>query len=266
MRNTTRILVLALLVALPALADDPPALVARQHYQRGTALFNLGEWDEAAAEYKEAYKALPEPVFLYNIAQAYRLAGDLPKAAFFYNSYAHNAKDPATKKEAELRAKKLEAMIASGQGQKRAEHKAEPKPEARVEAKTEIKGEPPASQTALIAPLESAAGETPGPEWSGGSERLGSMTDLIKSHRDQFRFCYDAWSKKHPKVDTKLKLILTLNPDGKLQTAEAQLADLKAPELERCIVAMSKQLTYPPSANGKMTRFTYPFDFKYRPN
>ena len=91
------------------------------------------------------------------------------------------------------------------------------------------------------------------------------MTDLIKTHREQFRFCYDAWSKKHPNVDGHLKLILTLAPDGKLQMTEAHATGVQAPELERCVMAMSKQLTYPPSQNGKMTRFTYPFEFKYHP-
>jgi hypothetical protein len=246
-----RLLPLLLTVAL---ADEPPAsLMARQHYQKATALFNLGEWTDAAAEYKEAYKALPEPVFLYDIAQAYRLGGDLPKAAFFYNSYAHNAKDPATKHEAEVRAKKIEAQLAKG------EKTAKP---------AEIKSEPSVEAKASPAPLVSlepgAAEESPGPAWSGGSERLDSMTDLIKKHRDQFRFCYDAWSKKHPNIDAHLKLVLTIGPDGALQATEAHLQETKAPELERCIVAMSRQLTYPPAANGKMTRFTYPFEFKYR--
>ena len=114
------ILLLSFLIAAPVLAEEVPAQQARVHYQKATALFNLGEFADAATEYKEAYKVLPEPVFLYNIAQAYRLAGDLPKAAFFYTSYAHNATDPATKHEAEQRAKKLEERIAA--------HKTSPSP------------------------------------------------------------------------------------------------------------------------------------------
>jgi tetratricopeptide (TPR) repeat protein len=263
----TRPILLFLLFAATASADEPASLVARQHYQKATALFNLGEFTDAAGEYKEAYKVLPEPVFLYNIAQAYRLSGDLAKAAFFYNSYAHNAKDPATKHEAEVRAKKLEAQLASG---KKPETKVEPKPETKAETKPETKtdlpGEPKASDSSsgpLVQLEPGAAAETPGPAWTGASERLGSMTDLIKTHRDQFRFCYDAWSKKHPNVSGHLKLVLTLGPDGKLEQSMAHFDEAQAPELERCIVAMSKQLTYPPSVNGKMTRFSYPFEFKY---
>jgi tetratricopeptide (TPR) repeat protein len=242
-----------LLLAAPALADDTPASqMARQHYQKATALFNLGEWTDAVAEYKEAYKALPQPVFLYNIAQSYRLGGDLPKAVFFYNSYAHNATDPVTKHEAELRARKLEAQLAKGAPPKTAETRSEPS------------AEPTAAAAPSPMPQQAAAEETPGPTWAGASERLGSMTDLIKKHRDQFRFCYDAWSRRHPNLDGHVKLVLMLAPDGTLQASEAHLQETNAPELERCIVAMSRQLTYPPAPNGKMTRFSYPFEFKYR--
>src|SRR5262245_20698693 len=56
-------------------AEDPTA--ARKHYAEGTKAFNLGEFQRAITEYRAAYNAKPDPVFLYNIAQAYRLAGDL---------------------------------------------------------------------------------------------------------------------------------------------------------------------------------------------
>jgi hypothetical protein len=198
--------VFCLLVAA-AFADEPPAtLMARQHCQKATAFFTLGEWKDAAVEYKEAYKALREPVFLYNMAQAYRLGGEVAKANASYNAYAQIMKTAPS-----------------------------PGPD-----------------------------DTPGPAWSDGSDHLGSMTDLIKKHRELFRFCYEAWSRKHPNVNARLKLVLTLAPDGALQSSEARLEELQAPELERCIVAMSRMLTYPASANGKLTRFTYPFEFNYR--
>ncbi len=253
-------------------AVQAPVTEARAHYQKGTALFNLGEYGDAADEYKLAYKSLPEPVFLYNIAQAYRLQGDLQKAAFFYVSYARNAKDPVTKREAETRARKIEAQLA---GKKPPEPKAEPEP--RNDPPPKVESGPPKADPKVLtdepkntkpvvaaASPEAAAAETPGPAWTGSTERLSSMTDLIKTHRDQFRFCYDAWAKKHPKSDQHVKLTLVLHPDGKLDTAEAT-ATTKAPELERCIIAMSKQLTFPPSTTGKLTKFNYPFEFKYRP-
>jgi len=270
MRSLGLLLLLTAVSAAEEPPVNPPATEARNHYQRGTALFNLGEFEPAAAEYKLAYLSLNEPVFLYNIAQAYRLGGDLEKAAFFYGSYARNAKDPVTRKEALERAKKLEEKLASMKKNKPEEPEpAKPEPAKPQEASKPaplIKGEP--QNTAPVqkpATAEAAQAETPGPAWTGASERLSSMTDLIKTHRDQFRFCYDAWAWRHPQVSVKASLVLTLSPDGKLQNSDAKISGATAPELERCITAMSKQLTYPPSSTGKMTRFTYPFEFKYRP-
>jgi tetratricopeptide (TPR) repeat protein len=45
---------------------------ARQHYQRGTAHYALGEYADAAAEYQEAFRLKQDPALLYNAAQAYR--------------------------------------------------------------------------------------------------------------------------------------------------------------------------------------------------
>jgi tetratricopeptide (TPR) repeat protein len=53
--------------------------------------YNVGEYAEAIDAYKAAYKLVPEPTLLWNIAQAYRLAGDCPKALTSYRSYVREA-------------------------------------------------------------------------------------------------------------------------------------------------------------------------------
>jgi tetratricopeptide (TPR) repeat protein len=82
---------LALLVLLAAVAharaDEPPDGDAKRHYQAGTKHFNLGEYDEAVKEYKEAYRLSEKPYLLYNIAQSYRLSGNEKEALKFYNSF-----------------------------------------------------------------------------------------------------------------------------------------------------------------------------------
>jgi hypothetical protein len=69
-----------------AYAGDAAAEAARRHFEEGTKAFNLGEFERAAKEYRAAYNAKADPVFLYNIAQAYRLANDFSDALFFYKS------------------------------------------------------------------------------------------------------------------------------------------------------------------------------------
>ena len=86
---------------------------ARRHYQQGSTAYSLGDFVHAAEEYKAAYKAKPDPAFLYNIAQAYRLANDATNALFFYRSFLHNLPEASNRAEVEDRIAKLEAQLAA---------------------------------------------------------------------------------------------------------------------------------------------------------
>jgi hypothetical protein len=96
-------LVLALLVALaPAAARaDQGNEHAKQLFEQGRTLFDVGEFDKAIEAWQQAYKEKTDPLFLYNIAQAYRLKGDNQKAIFFYRGYLRNAPKAANKAEVE---------------------------------------------------------------------------------------------------------------------------------------------------------------------
>src|SRR5690349_15258428 len=85
---------------------------AQRLYGEGTKAYNLGDFAKAIENYKAAYNVLPEPVFLYNIAQAYRLANDLPQAVFFYKSFLRNMPDAPNRAEVEARVKEIEDQIA----------------------------------------------------------------------------------------------------------------------------------------------------------
>jgi tetratricopeptide (TPR) repeat protein len=82
-------LVLALLAPQIARADES-ALLAKEHFRRGTKLYDLGHYVEAAAEYEAAYQAKDSPALLYNLGQAYRLGGQPDKALAAYRSYLRN--------------------------------------------------------------------------------------------------------------------------------------------------------------------------------
>ena len=89
--------------AAQAAPPDAAVVEARKHFEDGTKAFNLGEFDRAIAEYKAAYNAKPDPVFLYNIAQSYRLSNDLSQALFFYRSFLRNQPNTPNRKEIEER-------------------------------------------------------------------------------------------------------------------------------------------------------------------
>ena len=63
-------------------SDDPKLL-----YERGSALYALGRYAEAAPLFERAFEIKPDPALLYNAAQAYRLMGDKPRALTLYQNY-----------------------------------------------------------------------------------------------------------------------------------------------------------------------------------
>jgi tetratricopeptide (TPR) repeat protein len=84
---------------------------AKALFDEGTQHFNLAEYDEAIVAYKEAYRLLPDPLFLFNIAQAYRQDGDCGKARTFYKSYLREAPDAYNREKVEQRIVEMEECI-----------------------------------------------------------------------------------------------------------------------------------------------------------
>jgi iron complex outermembrane receptor protein len=138
-----RTFVAAALILQVGLASAAPSEAtkaeARRHYDAGLAHFNLREYSQAVEEFQSAYRTLPDPVFLYNLAQAYRLADNPEQALYFYQAYLRTAPDTANRAEVEERIVTLQKLIAEKQGTKkppdqtiRPGSQASPSPPARV--------------------------------------------------------------------------------------------------------------------------------------
>ena len=241
-----------LLLARVAWAGTTPEQrkIGREHYGAATTHFNLGEYEQAADEFRLVYKAVPEPSVLYNIAQSFRLAKNPQQALFFYQSYLRSAPPQSpTRAEVERRVKDLQSQLAGNAP-------APPPPDMSV---------PPdlAAPPQKTATPNNPATKTPTPPANpNASERLKPVVELIKSKRDGFRACFDAWGKNHPGAGGKVNLIFYLNPDGGMEQADAELAGFDAPDVSNCVLDYAHTLVFPRSASGKFTRFTYPFDFK----
>ena len=156
----------ALLALTPGVAngqgrgDDSAA--ARAHYATGVRHFDLSEFDEALAEFKEAYRNKPDPVFLYNIGQCQRKLGHTDEAITFYQSYLRRAPDAKNREEVERRIAELQALreaesatISKSSG---GESRPSPiSPEAQQKAMAETAARPvPAQVVELGAPDQSA--------------------------------------------------------------------------------------------------------------
>jgi tetratricopeptide (TPR) repeat protein len=92
----------------PARADEEATEQARQHYEKGKQAFDLGKWDDAIAEFEEAYRLRSDPTFLFNMAQAYRRKGDLQRARDLYKNYLIENPESPKRSEIEKRIRTLE--------------------------------------------------------------------------------------------------------------------------------------------------------------
>ncbi|HSP81561.1 MAG TPA: tetratricopeptide repeat protein [Myxococcaceae bacterium] len=70
--------------------EEPPAeaeVQARARFSEGNLAYDLAEFQQALDAYSEAYRLVPLPGFLFNIAQCHRQLGNAERAAFFYRRY-----------------------------------------------------------------------------------------------------------------------------------------------------------------------------------
>lgn len=78
---------IALAIACGVAFAQPAVKVAEEQFNRGNTAYNLGRFDEAVEHFTKAYEAWPQPEFLYNIAQSYRLARNCKQALHFYKRF-----------------------------------------------------------------------------------------------------------------------------------------------------------------------------------
>ena len=80
----TRVVVILALLSASAFANPEQA---KARFKQGKAYQDAGAYAKAAEEYKAAYDLDPRPEMLFNIAQAYRLAGERQLAIDYFKKY-----------------------------------------------------------------------------------------------------------------------------------------------------------------------------------
>lgn len=122
------LLILGLLLASHARAETPPpsdgVQAAKGHFRKGTQLFDIGKYLEAAVEYEEAFKLSDRPGFLFNMAQAYRLGGKPRDALAAYRGFLRRVSESPQRAEAEQHIAALETVVAEESARERAEKEA----------------------------------------------------------------------------------------------------------------------------------------------
>jgi hypothetical protein len=84
--------------ATPPKAPPRPSLgaLAKARYAAAAAKYAAGDYAGAAAGFRQAYGLVKDPAFLFDVAQAYRLASDCGSALPFYRAFLSSTKPNAT--------------------------------------------------------------------------------------------------------------------------------------------------------------------------
>src|SRR5581483_435073 len=92
-RGCSMVVALCLLaVAGTARAENPAR--AKEAYKEGLLQYNLGEYEKALDKFKTAYLELPDPAFLFNIAQCQRQLGQYAAASKSYRAFLRETPNP----------------------------------------------------------------------------------------------------------------------------------------------------------------------------
>src|SRR5262245_46145011 len=92
----------------PGAPSESQLADAKQHYAAATKFYDLAEYEAALREFKEAYRAIEDAAFLFNIAQCHRKLGHTQDAITFYKNYLRRAPHATNKAEVERRIAELE--------------------------------------------------------------------------------------------------------------------------------------------------------------
>lgn len=84
---------------------------AKEHFEQARRLYDVGRYAEAIEAYQKAYLNVEDPVFLYNIAQSYRLNEQPEEAIRFYKNYLRRSPDAANRDEVEQKITDLQKEI-----------------------------------------------------------------------------------------------------------------------------------------------------------
>jgi hypothetical protein len=110
---------LALLAASsagPASAEEDSGSAkqeAKARFMSGQRHYNLNELSEALADFKDAYRLYPDPVFLFNLGQCERQLGHHEEAIRFYRNFLREQPKAPNRQEVLHKIEEMEAAIKS---------------------------------------------------------------------------------------------------------------------------------------------------------
>ena len=109
------------------------------------------------------------------------------------------------------------------------------------------------------------AGPQPGVE-RGNPIILGALDrsqidQVVKSHLEQIRFCYDGGLNKNPKLFGKIVVKFVTAKNGSVSSAQTEASTMKSPIVEECVNKEFLRMEFPLPEGGGIVIVKYPFVF-----
>jgi tetratricopeptide (TPR) repeat protein len=114
-----------------------------EHYERATRAYDIQKYQEAIDEYQKAYEIAGDPAMLYNVAQAYRLNGQLPEALHSYRRYLQRSPNARNREDVDRKIADLEQTIEARRKAAEAEAAAAARARASVTSPPAVVETPP---------------------------------------------------------------------------------------------------------------------------
>lgn len=115
----------------------------------------------------------------------------------------------------------------------------------------------------LLATATSAANPpSKAPAQPFGSLDKALIRDVIHTHRDEIRSCYEKQLEKYPKLEGKVAVKFHIAASGSVSNSEVAESTASNAELETCVSGKVATWAFPKPKGGGEVVVTYPFIFK----
>ena len=152
-------------------ADDKAK--AKALYEEGLKHYNLAEWTDAIKAWKESYLISKKPLLLFNIGQAYRLAGDCKQAMTFYDSYQREEPNPRNQNELDQALALCKDKPVDKPIVKPIVKPIEKPLDKPIDKPVDKPADQPAAGTVTAQPIDGASGPVDAPSSGGGLRKIG---------------------------------------------------------------------------------------------
>jgi TonB family protein len=94
-----------------------------------------------------------------------------------------------------------------------------------------------------------------------GSLSMEIIRQVINSHRDQIKYCYEQALTRNPKLGGKVAIRFTISPKGYVTQATVSQTTMNNSSMEGCVTQKIRTWKFPEPKGGGIVIVNYPFIF-----